>query len=397
MSLLRKIGFWKPLFAVILVAGLYSTYVRFFHGLGAATNLSDEFPWGLWVGFDCLCGIMLTAGGFALMATVHVFNLEKYKAIARPALVTAFLGYGLEMVAVLFDLGRPYRIWHPLVMWNPRSPMFVVGWCVMLYTTIMALEFAPTVFEKLNFEKPLRILRALSVPLVILGVVVSVVHQSALGTFYVLVPGKLHALWYSPILPILFFVSSVAAGIAMTIFESGMSSRHFAHALERPLIANLGRVLLVTLVVYGVIRVQDLFRQGAWPKAFVPGYESSLFWVEMALTLILPIALLSFAAIREEPRRLYGVAILTVAGFVTNRLNVAVTGMESWAGVRYVPKWTEVSITLMMVSIGIFLFAMAVRYLPIFGHGEHGEDTGEPLPARAVPPATPLTAPATVH
>ena len=379
---LRRFGFWKPLFALILVAGLWSTYVRFFRGLGAATNLTDRFPWGLWVGFDCLCGIMLTAGGFTLMATVHVFNLEKYRAIARPALVTAFVGYLLEIGAVLFDLGRPYRIWHPLVMWNPRSPMFVVGWCVMLYTTVMALEFAPTVFEKLRMERPMKILRAISAPLVILGVVVSTIHQSALGTFYVLVPGKLHPLWYSTNLPVLFFVSSVAAGIAMTIFESGMSSRHFAHALERPLLSRLGQVLLVSLVVYGVIRVSDLVRHRAFPLAFAGGYESSLFWVEMVLTLILPIALLLVPAVREEPSRLYVVSILTVAGFVTNRLNVAITGMESWAGVRYVPKWTEVSVTLMMIAIGIFLFAAAVRYLPIFGHEEAPEETaGVPAPA----------------
>jgi len=231
-----RITFWKTLFAIILISGAYATFIRFFKGLGASTNLSDEMPWGLWVGFDCLSGIMLTAGGFTLMATVHVFNLEKFKSIARPALITAFLGYLLEIGAVLFDLGRPYRIWHPLIMWNPRSPMFVVGWCVMLYTGIMALEFAPAVFEKLRMEKPLRILRMIQAPLVILGVVVAIIHQSALGTFYVLVPGKLHPLWYSSMLPVLFFVSSVGAGVAMTLFESGMSSRHFRRAdgLWRP-------------------------------------------------------------------------------------------------------------------------------------------------------------------
>lgn len=368
---LPKVTFWKTLFVIILAAGAYSTYLRFIKGLGAATNLSDEMPWGLWVGFDCLGGIMLTAGGFTLMATVHVFNLEKFRSIARPALITAFLGYLLEIGAVLFDLGRPYRIWHPLVMWNPRSPMFIVGWCVMLYTTVMALEFAPTVFEKLRFEKPLRIVRALQAPLVILGVVVALVHQSALGMFYVLVPGKLHPLWYSSMLPVLFFVSSVAAGIAMTLFESGMSSRHFRHALEKPLLDALGRALFISVIVYAVLRVQDLLRLGAWPHAFAPTQEARLFWLEIAMTIALPIALLAFKAIRENPQRLYAVSILTVLGFVVNRLNIAVTGMERWAGVTYLPKWSEVSVTLMMISIGIALFALAVKYLPVFSE-EHG-------------------------
>jgi Ni/Fe-hydrogenase subunit HybB-like protein len=365
-----KITFWKALFAIILVAGAYSTYVRFFKGLGASTNLSDQFPWGLWVGFDCLGGIMLAAGGFTLMATVHVFNLEKFKSIARPALVTAFFGYLLEIGAVMFDLGRPYRIWHPLVMWNPRSPMFIVGWCVMLYTTVMALEFAPTVFERLRMEKPLKILRTIQTPLVILGVLVSVVHQSALGMFYVLVPGKLHPLWYTSLLPVLFFVSALAAGIAMTIFESTMSARHFNHALERPVLVALGRVLTIALIVYAVLRVQDISRHRAWGYAFATTYEAMMFWIEIGLTMVLPIGFLAIQRVRENPFSLYVVSIMTISGFVVNRLNVALTGMEWSIGARYIPKWTEVSVTVMMMAIGIFIFTMAVKYLPIF-HEEH--------------------------
>jgi Ni/Fe-hydrogenase subunit HybB-like protein len=366
---LPKITFWKSLLVIILMFGAYATILRFWKGLGAATNLSDAFPWGLWVGFDCLCGIMLTAGGFTLMASVHVFNIERFKSIARPALLTAFLGYLLEIAAVMFDLGRPYRIWHPLVMWNPRSPMFLVGWCVMLYTTVMALEFAPVIFERLRFERPLRILRALSAPLIILGVVVATVHQSALGMFYVLVPGKLYPLWYSSMLPVLFFVSAIAAGIAMTLVESGLSSRHFNHALERRVVVGLGRALLIAVVVYGVLRFHDLWRNDAWKYAFSTGYEASLFWFEIGLSIIVPVVLLSIRRFREDPNRLYLVAILTVGGFVANRLNVAVTGMERWAGVRYIPKWSEVSVTLSMVSVGIVLFSLAVKYLPIFSHG----------------------------
>ena len=378
-----KITFWKALFAVILAAGLYSTYLRFFKGLGASTNLSDQFPWGLWVGFDCLGGIMLAAGGFTLMATVHVFNLEKFRSIARPALVTAFFGYLLEIGAVMFDLGRPYRIWHPLVMWNPRSPMFIVGWCVVLYTTIMALEFAPVVFERLRMEKPLKILRTIQTPLVILGVLVSVVHQSALGMFYVLVPNKLHPLWYTSLLPVLFFVSALAAGIAMTVFESTMSARHFNHALEKPVLNTLARVLVIALIVYAVIRVQDISRHGAWGYAFQPTYEAMMFWIEIALTMIVPISLLAFRKIREHPFSLYAVSIGIISGFIVNRLNVAVTGMEWSIGARYIPKWTEVSVTLMMMAMGIFLFTMAVKYLPIF-HEEH--------PPAAVPKGKPALA-----
>jgi Ni/Fe-hydrogenase subunit HybB-like protein len=222
-------------------------------------------------------------------------------------------------------------------------------------------------------------------PLVILGVIVSVVHQSALGMFYVLVPGKLHPLWYTSLLPVLFFVSAIAAGLAMTIFESTMSARHFNHSLPRPLILALGRALMIVLVVYGVLRVQDLIRHNAWQFALSTSYEATMFWVEMSFTLLLPIGLLAVRSIREKPMMLYAVSILTVSGFIVNRLNVALTGMEWSAGARYVPKWTEVSITLMLLSIGIALFALAVKHLPIFHHEEpvarRPVVRGHPLPA----------------
>ena len=383
---LPKITFWRVLFVIFLGVGLYSTWLRFFKGLGASTNLSDAFPWGLWIGFDCLCGIMLAAGGFTLMATVYVFNLERFRGIAKAALVTAFLGYLLEIGAVLFDLGRPYRIWHPLIMWNPRSVMFLVGWCVMLYTGILALEFAPTVFEKLRMEKPLRLLRAISTPVIIVGVVIAVIHQSALGSFYLIVPGKLHPLWYSPLLPLFFFLSSIAVGLGMTIFESSMSARHFNHALEKPIIVSLGRVMFVVLIAYGVLRLEDLIQRGSIRYALTAGYEPSMFWVEIFLGVLIPIVLMSFKAIRENPIRLYVVSILVVSGFVVNRLNVAITGMETSVGVRYVPKWTEVSVTLMMVSIGIFLFTMIIKYLPIFEHEKPVRAAkGEKVPAGVAP------------
>jgi len=379
---MKKLSFWKALFVLILIAGAYSTYLRFFKGLGASTNLSDEFPWGIWIGFDALCGIMLAAGGFTLMAFVYVLNLDKYKPIARAALITAFLGYLLEVFALMFDLGKPYNIWHPLIMWNPRSPMFLVGWCVMLYTTIMALEFAPLVFERLRpggprsagslMAKARRILRWITTPLVMLGVIVSVLHQSALGMLYLIVPGKLHPLWYTSMLPVLFFVSAIAAGIAMTIFESAMSARHFDHALEKPLVLGLGRALLVMLIIYAVLRLENPFDTGNYKFAFQGGREASLFWVEIALAIVIPITLLLMKTVRENPIALYVVSIVTVAGFMLNRLNVAVTGMERWAGVRYIPKWNEVSVTLMVISVGIVGFTLIIKYLRIFEHPAKG-------------------------
>ena len=183
---------WRAIFAAIMLSGLYATYLRVMYGLGGSTNLSDKFPWGIWIGFDVMCGVGLAAGGFTLVAMVHIFNIEAYKPVLRPAILTAFLGYTLVVVGLLFDLGRPDRLWHPLVMWNPHSVMFEVAWCVTLYSTVLFLEFLPMVFEKFGWHKPLEWIHRISVPLMILGVLLSTLHQSSLGTLFLIVPSKLY-------------------------------------------------------------------------------------------------------------------------------------------------------------------------------------------------------------
>jgi Ni/Fe-hydrogenase subunit HybB-like protein len=379
-----KLTFWRVLFVVIILLGVYSTYVRFFHGLGASTNLSDQFPWGIWIGFDVLCGVMLAAGGFTLTAAVHILNIKRLKPIVRPTILTAFLGYSLVCVALMFDLGRPYNIWHPLIMRNPHSVMFEVAYCVMLYSTVLALEFSPIVLERFNLQKPLKVIRAVLIPLVILGVILSTLHQSSLGTVYLIMPTKLHPFWYSPLLPVFFFLSAICVGLAMTIFESTMSAKHFNRELELPILQELGRVLMIALSVYGVLRFEDLLHRGVLGQLLVPNYEARLFYVEILLAIIIPLVLLSQKKIRSSPGGLYLVAVMVVLGFITNRLNVSVTGMETSAGLHYIPKWTELAITGAIIAAGFFLFAMAVKYLPIFP--EHG------TPGKSVTPEAPVFA-----
>ncbi|MCC7173904.1 MAG: Ni/Fe-hydrogenase cytochrome b subunit [Bryobacterales bacterium] len=362
---LPRLTFWRATFLLLVGAALYATYLRFFHGLGASTHLTDQFPWGLWIGFDVLCGVGLAAGGFTLAATVHIFNLKRYEPIVRPAILTAFLGYVLVVAALLFDLGRPYRIWHPLVMWNPHSVMFEVGWCVTLYTTVLSLEFAPVVFEKLRWRLPLRLLKVVMIPLVIAGVLLSTLHQSSLGSLYLIVPHKLHPLWYTPLLPIFFFFSAVMVGLAMTIFESWHSSKAFGRHIELPLLRRLARVLAVLLAAFLAMRFLDLARRGALHHLAGPGSEKYFFLLETAL-FAAPMLLLFQSRVRASPRALYFSAVLAIFGFVTNRLNVSVTGMEAASGAHYVPKWTEVVVTLAIVALGFAVFYVAARYLPVF-------------------------------
>jgi c(7)-type cytochrome triheme protein len=362
--------FWRLVLVAILGAGLYATVIRFVKGLGASTALSDQFPWGLWIGFDVMCGVALAAGGFTISAVVYIFNIERFKPIIRPTILTAFLGYSLVIVALFFDLGKPYNIWHPIIMWNPRSVMFEVGWCVTLYTTVLALEFSPVVFERLKLERPLKIVKSLTIPLVIMGVILSTLHQSSLGSLFLIVPSKLHPLWYSPLLPLFFFISAIALGCAMTILESFLSLRAFRKSLEPHLLAALGKVAAIVLGLYLSLKLYDLTSRGEISRAFDPAYEGRMFLAEILLGVIAPMVMLAIPKIRKDQLGLFVSALMIVMGFIMNRLNVGITGVDRSSGVSYFPSFTEVSVTLMIVAIGFVIFSLAVKYLRVFEHEE---------------------------
>ncbi len=362
-------GFWTAICALLFLAFCAVTVLRFTKGLGAVTNLSDRFPWGLWIGFDLLCGVGLAAGAFTLTAVVHLFNLKRFEPIVRPTLLTGFLGYAFVIVALLLDLGQPWRIWHAIIYWNPHSVMFEVAWCVMLYTTVLALEFSPVVFERFGFHAPARIIHKIITPLVILGVILSTLHQSSLGTVYLIVPSKLHPLWYSPMLPVQFYISAIGAGIGMVVLESYLSKRAFHRHLEMDLLEPLARGMVVALGIYGLMRLQGIGRNHAFGSIFSFSYEGNMFLLEFILGVILPVGFMSIRRLRNNPDWLVGSAFLAVLGFVMNRLNVSITGMEAASGVRYMPSAMEIIVSVGLVATGMAVFAFAVRNFSIFPEG----------------------------
>jgi Ni/Fe-hydrogenase subunit HybB-like protein len=370
---LNTMTFWRFTAGVILLLGAYATFVRFTQGLGAATHLSDNFPWGIWIGFDILCGVGLAAGGFTLVAIVHIFHLERFKPILRPTILTAFLGYLLVIFALLFDLGRPLSIWHALVMWNPRSVMFEVAWCVMLYTTVLSLEFAPVALEKLGWQRPLKLIKLISLPLIIIGVLLSTLHQSSLGSLYLIVPEKLYPLWYTPYLPVFFFFSAMAVGCAMIIFESFLSARAFKKGLELPLLSELARVSVVLLGVLLMMKFMDLKDRGALAYLFQARTETYLYWAELGVGLILPLILLSLPAVRRNRNGLFLGATMIILGFILNRMNISLTGMEASAGVSYFPSWMEIAVTVSIVTAGFIAFSLAAKHLPLFESPDEAE------------------------
>lgn len=363
---LSKITFWRVVGYAIVAVGLYSTYLRFTVGLNATTNLNDSFPWGLWIGFDILCGVGLAAGGFTICAVTHIFNIEKYKPLTRPAILTAFLGYLLVVAGLMFDLGKPWNIWHAIIMWNPNSVMFEVAWCVMLYTTVLFLEFAPVILERFKLSKTLNFLKKISTPIFILGIVLSTLHQSSLGSLFLIVPTKMNPLWYSPLLPIFFYLSAIGAGFSMIIFEAYLSARAFGRGIELDLLSKIGLFSASALMLNLVIKLTDLTISGKAGYLFYMNQETLLYYIEIIIGTIIPFALMINKNTRNDRRWLYLSSVMVVAGFLLNRLNVSITAISSRTGVDYFPSFNEISITMMLIVLGMWAFKMATKYFPVF-------------------------------
>jgi len=411
-------GLGTRLLYLLAGLGVVIALWRFANGIGAVSNLNQGYPWGLWIGFDILAGIALAAGGFVVAALVHLFGGERYHPLVRPAIFTAFLGYLLFIAGLLVDIGRPWTFWQMIIYWHHESPMFEVGWCVMMYTTVLFFEFIPAVLEKyrktgwmqrwmtfapwiawllvvlfaialvrtavwviaiggvlLLFQILVErgaIRRDPHVPtlLIIAGVLFSTMHQSSLGTVFTTVPHKLHALWYSPILPVLFFTSAVMVGLAMVIVEATLSAQHLRRPPESDLLRGIARGLFWAAAVYFGLRVADLAVRGAASEAFAFTPQSIAFWLEIIIGLIIPLAMLVSEEVVASDRARFWAAFLIVVGLILNRLNVAITGIHAASAPRYVPHWMEVAVSVGIVSAGILVYRGVIHWLPIIeGHG----------------------------
>ncbi len=382
--IIPKITFWRAVAVIIVIAGLYSTYLRFFGGLSASTNLSDDFPWGLWIGFDILVGVGLAAGGFSICAIVHIFNIEKYKPLTRPAILTAFIGYLLVIFGLMYDLGKPYNIWHAIIYWNPRSVMFEVAWCVMLYTTVLFLEFIPVILERYKLNKLLAFMKKVGIPIMIVGVILSTLHQSSLGSLFLIIPQKMSQIWYSPLLPVYFYISAIGAGLSMVIFEAYLSARAFEKGIEADLLSRVGLISVIVLMIGFVIKLIDLIVTGNFFLLLTINNHSLLYYLEVLVGIFIPFGLLIQKRFRENRRWLYTSAIMVIAGFLLNRLNVSISSISPESGVSYFPSIYEISVTLMLIVLGMWAFKLIAKNFPVFNYEKQYEFSETELKEKTV-------------
>ena len=353
------------------------TVARFKSGLGSMTNLNDASPWGLWIAFDVMAGVALAAGGFVLAATVHIFHLERYHRFVRPAILTALLGYLAVAFGLVYDLGLPWHFWALLVHPQPHSVLFEVGMCVLLYLTVLFLEFSPVILEHPKLNKPLlvklrKVITRFTIPLVIAGIVLSTLHQSSLGSLFLITPYRLHPLWYSPIIWILFFVSATGLGLLTVILESYFSGWVYGHRLRMDLLSGLGKAAAVVLGIYGVVRLVEITVRGELGAIFDGSFEGGIFLLEIAMSSVIPVLLLSQRKIREHPRALGWTALVGVFGIIGYRFNVCLVAFMRPEGFSYFPSWMELAVTAGIVAAGTLVFLWAVENLKVFPE-EHDE------------------------
>ncbi len=365
---------------IIVCVGLPIAWLRFTRGLGTVTNLTDDYPWGLWIGFDVLCGVALAAGGYCLASVVHLFGLKEYRPIVRPAILTGLLGYFFVIVGLCFDLGRPWRLPYPmLVSYGVTSVMFLVGWHVALYLTVQFLEFCPAIFEWLGWKRLLKWARNLTIGATVFGVILSTLHQSALGALFLLAPGKLHPLWYSSFIPIFFFISSVAAGISMVIFESTMSHRIFSRQISHEdhrnfdhLVVGLGRAGAVVLFTYFCLKWIGVAHGNHWDLLATPYGE--LFLLEVLGFVLLPTMMFAWGVRANSATIVRIAAVWTILGIILNRLNVSIFAFNWQLTDRYVPHWMEFTVTITIITVGLLTFRWIVNRMPVlYVHPEHTE------------------------
>jgi Ni/Fe-hydrogenase subunit HybB-like protein len=360
-----RLTFWKGVSVVIVLVGLYSMYIRFTKGLGASTNLSDFVPWGLWIGIDFI-GVGLAAAGFTIAATAHIFHNHKYESIARPAILSAYIGYMMVVALLVIDLGKPEHFYHPLFMWNIHSVMFEITWCVICYSTILTIEFAPVVLEKYKLTKLLSIVKKITPAAVILGVLFSTLHQSSFGSLYLIVPAKVYPLWYSSFLPVHFFISCIAAGLSMIILSAYLSARAFNQGLNIRILSGLGKGVLAVLIIELVFKFSEFFSTGKTSLLFAQTSETYFFWVEIFLGFVIPIWILTNPRYKVNRTGLYFASIFTISGFILNRMNVCVTSLVKSSGQSYIPSFEEVGITLFLILISVIAFKLVVENFQVF-------------------------------
>jgi Ni/Fe-hydrogenase subunit HybB-like protein len=373
---LKPKGKWLTPFNIIsipvMILGLVLIVIRFWKGLGSVTNLTQEVPWGLWIGFDVVTGVAFAGGAYVLTFMVYIMNMKKYHSIVRITVLNGFLAYLFYAGALLLDLGRPWNVINPIIgnSFGTSSVLFLVAWHFLLYMIAQLIEFSPAIAEWLGARRARKILSGMTVAAVIFGITLSTLHQSGLGALYLMCRDKIHPLWYSEFIPVMFFVSSIFAGLSMVIFEGSISHRVFFdqisdknHKAHNSILSGLSKICAVTMFAYFFLQMLVFVHGKRWDLLNTPmGYW---YLLEMFGFVLLPMSLFIYSYKRNNIVLIKVAAVLTMLGVIMNRLNVTVIGFKWAEAIRYVPTWMEFAVTLAVIFTEIWIFRWVINRMPV--------------------------------
>lgn len=390
---------WVAGLVGLIGLGLVGAALTLRYGL-AITNLTDQVPWGLWITLD-LSAIALGAGAFTFSAVVYLFRIRRFEPVARAAVFIGFLGYSSAMMALIMDIGRPERFWHPLVFWNVHSVLWEITWCVVLYFTILLVEFVPTLVASPKFDNRPRLrrlgrsLHRLTPVAAVFGLALSLLHQSSLGATYSVLSGR--AIWFRPSLPVMFIVSAVAGGTALTLLATMATAKLTHRALiGAELKRAMARLTGFTLLAYLYLKLWDWASTSYYAHspgtadalarlAITSPYQRTFWLLEVLLAGVVPAIILLVARLRRDDRLLMGALGLIIVGVVVNRWNVTLSGLVApphWSpgitggvvAAAYVPSPVEIAVALGIIGYALLAYTLGVRYLPLFPINdiEHG-------------------------
>jgi len=417
-----RVRWIKDLLWLFVLFAAVAALFRLWFGLGATTNLSDAFPWGLWKILNMVGGVALSTGGFTVGFLVYVLKLDRYKPLVKPAILIAFLGYGSSCFALLFDIGLPHRFWHPILMWNETSFLFEVFWCVLLYFTVTVIETSPTILERWGFRESRRFLHRIAPFVVFIGISLSSLHHSSLGSLFLVTPQRLYPLWYSSLLPIFFFTSAVGGGLMVVVLAGLLYARWYdpepiygtARAGQAPLVCalngqrvsgeakltpgkelyrltGLASISSFVLGIYLLTKIADLILSQKVAVLLSWTWESWLYFGELLIAALIPIVLVAIPTTRNSPKWLGVAAWSAAAGLALNRLNVGIFGYFRDAGAVYFPSLLEWALSLGVVAGGVLVFMFCAENFSFFGEG--WKTRSKPLSIRGRMLGNPLRAP----
>jgi Ni/Fe-hydrogenase subunit HybB-like protein len=376
ISELKPKGKWLTPFNVIsipiMILGLALIVYRFIYGIGSVTNLTQDTPWGLWIGFDVVTGVAFAGGAYVLTFMVYILNIRKYHSIVRVTVLNGFLAYVFYAGALLLDLGRPWHVVNPIIgnSFGVSSVLFLVAWHFLLYMIAQLIEFSPAIAEWLGARRAHKILSGMTIAAVIFGITLSILHQSGLGALYLMAKEKIHPLWYSEFIPIMFFVSSIFAGLSMVIFEGSISHKVFSyqinesnHHKQNDIILSLAKICAGTMFAYFFLKLLVFIHDQRWDLLTTPmGYW---FLLEIFGFILLPMILFFYSYRTNNIAMVKVASVLTMLGVIINRLNVTVIGFRWDSAVHYIPSWMEIVVTLAVIFTEIWIFRWVITRMPV--------------------------------